>query len=1286
MRIGLVVLLLLYAIRAEPDDYHSSDPGIIQQKQRLMLPSDIANRTAQPGGIRSRADDQQVDIEQVLRVLDPVKKGHRNLKMGWQQVFPNLQLIQKLNADAAMSLKRMDGKLQKTHERVNKELTGFSRNWQGSILKKAESDPSTFDSTFKKVSQQFITEYKQLKREIDSQTRDTVKAGNLVHRQNVATQALEYKTMNAIERRMRLGAFVVDQLLNRKALPLLIGTKYATAANIANLGKATLDTVDQLTNQVLPDTANAGSVHMEQSAIALKQSADKSFQKAARSIQRSLASMRSDLNRLSMKQSTWVNKNFTAMDASLAAAVNQLDKGRSDSRKKLQSKLNDASDLSNTFKTNVLGTATDLTNMLSAEQSTVASIQQQAKLDSQQMSLGFSGEISALANSVGKNVGTNPADLNTVQSKISAAYASGSSNIASSLSQQARGQAASMLTDASDQSGQLGSMFSDVSSQTQNLQQDLATKAGVANSQLGDLQQTLSRKTSDLSANTMAEIDDSTAETEADRANTLGRFANGVSSMNATLGAQLGSVGDSATSKANALSGQTLSSSQALLSSLVSSGSDMNARLSALAAMKGRLVDIPGKALTQLDAQNEAKLQAAFSQLNGLRQLSGVKGDKFESDAKSAIASIVGKALGPGGSLVVFQGTNFTNITTQTSNLNNASLAYKASVSAFEASMDAELNKASDAFDALSSASSNSAGGNKAIGQIVAHQQSVLADQGRSMVRDIYNMSSSENGIAKFLLANPKLNVDTFLGKRLLNTSSFDFRFGQTLQNLVQDLSGKRAQTSVGIDQFNKYLESLKGQINAKALTDIGDAKRLADLASFRDDAVNEITKLQLEMNATIASNFRKANESVTNKTYNFYKQFQTASIVADSLVQGFADYVDKMISFENATSFQRETSQAALIKSIQEHMANPILNTTGMNSSEIDRINKLVKMAMDTSDQSAEGIKKRKAAAEALVDAVGVDAANRLQAKYQQLAGNAHALSKSIQASADDMKGDRVAGLEGSKMGLDGVSAETQLFANRAGGLLDAQKQNAKAIASKIDELLSGGSFLTNITGQQLAAIMESVQNADGVYRSQLSAYQGSNGDSIATFGGVIESFANLVEQNLNMTTDFLDMMSKNYTALVKQTDALTLTPVNAIKQGLKKTKDVADNVNATLVQNLLSAGPIEDGLQERLDSLNKRNDDFRASINKQLNDMVATIHQKDGEIAASREDGMRKLRSSLSQLLNQFREQALEFQSQRVEQQGSLLELGESDAEIRKDMKNRIRLVRRLIQGDRS
>ena len=1266
-------LLLVFVVARGADDWHSSDPLVVARKQRLLLASD-PNDSSKPGGIRSRAGDQEDVLSDLRTSVSPVKRGEKKLRIAWKDVLPKLTGLAKTDKKDLESLNRLDRKLSKIHDTLEKRVGGFAQEWRNLIMAKAESDPTGFNTAFEPVNQAFRNEFKQLSRGISTAQSDIQRTADVIYKQNVATQQLQNKTANAIERRVKLGTFGIDQLLNRKALPLLVGTKYATAAQLANLGKASIDALDTLKDQFLADTSKQGAAGMDESAEVLKTSAQKSIAKAARNIQRSLSSMRADLNRLSLKQNTWMNRNYSDIETTLARAETEVGKARTNGTRTIQKQIDQASLISDDFKNNVLNTASDLMGTLTKESSVIGAIQQQAKLDAEQMNSGYTSRINSLGHSLKSAVSSGGSNVNGLQQQISSVYSAGSGETSKSISEQTRLQAAQILSDASDQSEQLGLMFQQVSADAQSVTGELGTRTGIASATVTDKQTTLLAKTDEMASSTMSEIDDATAENDADRANLMNRFQNSVMQMTGSVGASLNSIGSSIDSKSSALGQQTIGANEQFNSDLSKSQSEMASQVSGIQDLKQRLLDIPQQSLTQLDAQNEDRIRSAISELNALRQLSGNQGDAFQSLASSQIASLVSAVNS--GSQLEYQKLNLTNLANQTSFFKNASISYQSNVDAFETSMSAEISKAVDALNDVK----GSTGQERAVGQIVAHQQAQLADQGRLMIREIYNQSGT-NSISRFVSTNPRLNVEKFLGSSLLNTSQFDSRYSKVLDAHVRDIQAKRAQTKSGIEQFRKFLESVKTQITSKVDFDRGDAAKLAALARARDADIMEILSAEALMNETIRSQLKAANESITNKTYNFFKQFQTASIVADSLVSGFGEYVDKMISVENASAVQREATQNSIIKSIQDHTAGGPLFNSSMNGTEIDRINQLVKATHDASDQSLDGARKRKAAQEALVKLVGVDAAARLQSKYENLASNAKALSGAIQASIDDMQSDRVSSLEAAKLGLDGVSAETQLFSKQADGLLDSQKKNANEIADKIDQLLTGGSFLTNMSADQLGTILASVQNSDGVFRSQISSYQDSNGASIATLGGTVEAFANLVETSLKRTTDYLDMLTKNYTLTVEKSDRVVRDPIKEIQGELKTIRDKAETINSTLTQHELSQGPIQEGLQERLESLNKRNDDFMTSINKQLNDYVTNIHRMDSDIAVSRQAGMQKLRSAMSRILNVFREQALELQSEKVDKT-SLIEVG-SDEELKQDMQQRIHLLRKIVNG---
>ena len=1262
MRIFHVVAMMVLSVFGA-DDYHSSDPAVVAAKIRLL-----GGLTAP--GIRGTIIDHANNISAAQVEAKELNRGRRNIFLALGKMTPEFQAVVTADDRAVKRLRLMDASLERQAESLARRVGGFATEFESNIMKKARDDPESLFGVFKVYNQFVMTEFHQLTQMMDQVTKQLEFQGKVTQTINGAKIKDQWRANSLLGKLITKADTAFTLLLNRKALPLLIGTKYTANTDVAKIGKATLDTITQLKESVVPDVTKRGVDQMKASAEKLKLACQKLAMQSAKDVQRKLAVLRSDLNRMQMKHNTAVNKNFTSLDAALEKAKVDVAKGRADGKRKLDQGAADAEQLAAEFRTNVIDTSGDLQSMLTSEHTVVTSISQEAKLQAQELDSGFGAKIAAMAKNL-KSAGAPAGDVNKVQSQIGDAYTSSSVQVSGQLVQDTKARAASALADPSDQSVQLSGMFDGVVGQTRGaVDGDLGSRVGAANAAMQDKQDQILRRTEETADETMAQVDENAAENEAERASVVNSFQAGISQATGAASA-VADAGARSSQRASALAQTSLSARDKGLTDLKNQRDTMVGQAMNVRDVAKRLNGGPSAALTAQDKDNESRLHSAFGELNSMRQLAASQGDKFQASATNFITQMVAKATGE----LPWEAPSVGNLTAKTSALKNASSVYKTSIATMETELNGNMNQIAEQFTSVGGLATV----DKQIGQVVAHAQATVSESGRLLLRGIYNQTNSPNAIARFVATNRRLDTDRFFAPAL-NTSKFDLR-AKALTSQVQVLDQKRATTKQGVDEFGHFLESMKLKIQSKMPVDLGDKARLDAVERERNSAVAEVGELQKAMNATILSNLRAANESIANKTENFYRQFQTASIVADSLVQGFADYVAKMVDYEKMTEKQRDATQQALIKSLQQHVADSPVKFT--NSTEIDRVNALVRSAMDSADESVEGQKKRKEAADALVAQFGQETADKLFAKYRLMAGNADALSASIAASQEEMTSDRVAGVQGSQLGLEGISAETQLFTTASADVIAAQKTNAAALASKIDQLLSGGSFLTNITGDQLAAILMSVQNSDNVYQTQLSAYKTSTGSNVATLGGVVQSFGELVQGALNRTTDFLDALTKNYTALVVKTDKVTRDPVNALKLDLGRTRDMAENVQNILRQHQLSVGPIEEGLEERIQSLGKRQDDFAANVKKQLDSLVSNIHKLDGDIAVSRESGMRKLRTALYDLTEGFKERALELQSERVSQNsGSLLEL-QSDYEIRHDMKARISLVKSLLNG---
>lgn len=1267
-----MLVSLLAVIGRATDDYHTSDGELMEAKRRLFAPSD-PNNPLNKGGIRARIEPQAVLMRELSDHFSQLRRGHNHVAKAFSEISPVFQGVANAYIASLQHIERIDKGLQKMKTDLDSRVSNFDRTYTSSLFKKIKGQPDAVDPVFAKYNQVVRNEWHELYKEM-KRTNDTIsKIGNGLLVSDKAYIYRTNKTFPIINKMMRKADFEFTKLLNRKALPLITYAKYDTISNMARNSRMNSEFLQQLKDDKLGGMYKDSDEYQKSVGEKLMLQAQQLVTRSATQIKRKLGQVRATLQQMGTKEAKYVNKNFTNIDKTLDTGAKQIKLKRKGDLEHLTQQMAEVVKMVSDFKTGVMATSADLYNTLIEADGQVTTIQREAKLGSDNLDTQFGSEIANLMTTV-KNLGTgNPGAINKIQGSLSDVYDSATKAVDSGFATDMKGKIQAALSEASEAQAAMASHFTGVASDTRDrVNSELASAIGVANANLEGRQELVQGKATGFASDVQAELDEAQAESEDQQAGVISNFQKGID-QRAHLMSSLNSLND----RINQRSGELTKKQKETQSGIVEGVSKGRTALSdaseSLSASQIQVSHLASEILPQIDKDAEAQIGSAFSQLNALRREGSSQGEVLTLHAEEAVNGMI---QGATGQLIQNDGVNRADLSQGASGLKNATNAYRARMTRFEASMNADMDRIHTKFSDVSNSHDN-----RQIGQIVAHSQSALSNVGRGLIREIYKQTDLDpNTVAKAIASNPRFNVPKFLG-HLLNHTAFDSRI-DVLSEELKELGSDRATTREGTEEFVNFAVFLQQQITKRLFNDVPEDPKFNETISLRDAAVKEVSDLKSEMNRTLMKNFRAATESITNKTSNFYRQFQTASIMADSLVAGFGDYISKMIDVEKVSEAQREAQQDGLINSIQSHLSGaPVIKYK--DAQEVERVNKLVKIAMDSSDKSTEGIKRRKEAADALVNQFGADVADTLKEKYAALSGNADALVASIEESKQGIVEDRVGGLEGSKMGLEGVNAKTKIFSNQASSLVEAQKTNAAALGAKIDELLKGNSFLTNITGQELETILQSVQNSDSLYASQMSGYKGSSSNQIATLGGVVESFATLVSTAIHETSDFLNELSKNYTSLIVRTDAITKKPVADVKDELVKTREQAENTNSTLQQHLLSIEPLEEGLQDRLASLNKQQDNFAADVHKQLNGFVSNIHKMDGEIATSRETGMRKLRSAFASLIDGFREKALDYQSKRVESTPSALIETQTDSEIKRDMRQRIQLVKHLLRG---
>jgi hypothetical protein len=258
--------------------------------------------------------------------------------------------------------------------------------------------------------------------------------------------------------------------------------------------------------------------------------------------------------------------------------------------------------------------------------------------------------------------------------------------------------------------------------------------------------------------------------------------------------------------------------------------------------------------------------------------------------------------------------------------------------------------------------------------------------------------------------------------------------------------------------------------------------------------------------------------------------------------------------------------------------------------------------------------------------------------------------------------------------LGVDGINSQSLLFSKIADDNIADQKARASELGKAIDSLLSNSTFLQNISTAEFGKILKSVQESDQLSFSRLGSYRSSNKEQVATLNGVVGDFSFLVEQEVNRTREFLDALSANFTNVSRQTNFLSDSMMGDVKQNLSAVFDKIDSTNTTLNSDRLSIEPIQEGVEGRLAQLVDNQNVFADKAQSELRQLVARVDALDSAVAMARDKDIRRLRSSLTQMTEDFRSRAIQMQSAV----GGFIET-DSSQDIKEDLGRRVSMLQR-------
>jgi len=1292
-RRGLLLLLalLLGFTSGGTDNYRSPNPDDIKRKQRLLLVAD-PDDPRPTGGIRARSENHTIEIPMAVDAMKDVKRGTKNLQDGMVKFTPIYDGTLDEYSEVLSKLREIDSSIEHNKTFIDNTLKNFNMEYTAAFFKKVANNPAMAQGVFNSYNKFVRDMYFSLTRSVSKEERDIAKRVKEQLGKNTLDMAAQNKTIASDSRLMDSNNIKYTGPLRRRLVPEIASVKYASSSNVVRVRKLAIDSMDKIRNRILPDITKQAQIYMDTGGDKLVSREQQIIEKSTNNIRRQLMRISSELQGNEQKFSKKFNSNLTNMGVDLDRGLASVVSNRKSAKSRLEKKVNDGKLVVDQFRNDVLASAGDLGRMVSEGDSSMDTLDKVSKLMVEAIQEDMTTKLGGLTSadsSLGKATTTggrsNPGFMN-FESSIGAAFSDGKSK-STDMVNGMNGRITNALSDADDVAGQLAGQVTWVNEETSEIVNgQLDRGIGILTNDLGDKRKEKIEKISDYSIDIRRQIDDSHADTDEAMTDAISKAEKSTTETQGSVMGKLSELNSRILNSKTAVRESIDSSASVWVQSVTNARAQLGGQSESLVGMDSELRSLQSKDLPQLDKDNENRIGSAFSQLNQLRRYGSSVGDSFESSASGAFSDMLNRASvgGRAGVNSTIGSLSTKDLDGKVQVLRNSSNTYRNSLAQFEADMNDEMKSMNFQYTLIDR---NLSTPDRAIGQIVAHQQSDFALVGRDLVRNIYAGANPENSlILKLITSNPRFDVVKYLGNLLHDnsTGSFIARY-PILNSELSEMSTRAEKTRLALSSLFQYFESLKGTI-VKKYNEIppNDGKAISDFLNYRNTILDEIVKSRRDLNMTIEEKFRTISDYINNKTSNYYKEFQTASIFADSIVEGFREYVDKMIAFEKITSAQRNSTEEKMIESIEASFGNSSKSLTEamsrMNASEIERINGLAVLAMNTTDQSADGIRRRQEANRMLIDALGADLAAQMMRRYEGLSGNSDEMAKAIESAKVDLTRDQERELAASRLGVDGINSKSLLFSTMADNEIESQKSRATEIGTKIDELLSNSDFLRNVSSQELGKVLESVQEGDQVRHSKLSAYREESANNIATLGGTVGAFANLVDSQIHKTRDYLDALSANFTRISMTSGSLFNAVLDSAIKNISGISDIADSTNQTLRSDMASILPIQDGLSERLDSLITSENEFAWKTQKEIRELVNRVVGMDNQISIGRVESMQRLRDAMTQLSSGFRDKAMEYQQMKADK-SSLIETS-SNRIIRQDIAQRINHLQTYAQ----
>ena len=1274
------------ALKLGASPYTSNDQNVRLAKQRLL------SMNPDKPGIRFRLNDQLTNLLNMDQSLTKMEQSVAKFQAGLSQVAGIID-ISKTSANglvpqmiaAVKEIKRLDSKLKTLHRQAQASVANLFNNAKIMPIQLTSNLQSTVNNLVTIYNQQIINQVHTLDRQRDQALNQAKADAKTLNRTVNGVQVSQMIDIRKLIKRIQSDR--VDLMAQVSELT----RKLMDASNVVNTAltgvKLKADQDMTKVQGIVNDNKQALTQYLTDKGSDWTNQLQSTIERAARSVSKALSDMSTSITKQFTDSKKKATDDLTKVDSAINAAVQTVGRSVASAQKKFDLAIKNATGVTDSVLQDLTGPLADMKDQITAASNMMSSTQTQVTLGVSKISGNATATSQAMVanyQAMTKGIATNPAFANL--SATATAVSNQASSEMKTAQTNAEGRIAALQSMLGSNDQTLGSISSTLQETIDSQKKDFDTQTKMQSTAVQNQVSSTSAQLSAMANENAAMIDEAKANADDQLASATERVMNGIQASHDSAQANIQAVND----RISQTAAQSNTMIQSAFGSIIADSQNVLAGASGLADAASATGDKVANLSASLASQNKlvnANIASATNQLSMLRDLGASSIDNFGNAASMATSDAVGTFSKGANDLVSSFATSMQNqiggLSAAQAGLDAAQAATAQQAAATQAQLQANLTIAKNLLQSLKA---NSTMTDSAVKSAVA---AMLADFKQGSLAQVSQLKA-DTAAQLQSVANDLKNRVTGAGSSvdqqakgfvdsLSSLSSFMSEHSRELDSSVDETSGAVSDFRSLVDQMVSQMSSMGDSLKLfyqNTTTFVQD--KLDDTESLLNESkADALTKIQDTWTA-LQSAMQTVNGSTAQKVSQFRASVNESIATSDTIVKNFTDYLDAMVDYERKTAASRLAVQRGILMNIMQHaLASNSTGSATASREMMSRLRAVLGTAQSTVNASSAQLASQKAAQDALINSFGLSTAQKVDALLGKLQGNSDAFVGAINASSSISAGDSQAMLRAAGMGVEGVVG----LANGIAGSVDlalndtaARYRDSQVAMAALSAETDG---LSNITQDQLTAVLEAMMSSQAMFSGELDAAKKNNSESIALISGVVRDFVTLVNQTLAESDDLIASVDANYTNASMQLDSKMSTILGFISREASKISDSAEGSSQSLKALLTRNGAMEDGIQTRLTQLSQQQDAFAKSVHDQLQGYIARLNEDSSKLATARQSATNKLYDALHNANTEFAAHAAEWQSERLAASSpSLIEIRQmSDDQLVADVNRHLR-----------